>query len=175
MSSTPVFIWGSTVRELGSKTATEVDFNAGHKLELAEHLSLDLSATYYVYPSDSTANYVEATAVARVAYNEISAGLGVSFAPWQAGTRDEQGQSHRNSYIFVEAACEISRRSLKLTSSLGYERGYFDEVEQGGKWDWSIRAATNLSAAKISLAYIGTNKPGHDGTLVASLFFDLGP
>lgn len=117
-------------------------------------------------------NYVETTAVARAERGGFSAGLGYSFVPKQGGTRDDAGR-HRNHYLFAEAAYEVPGVPVTLTTSAGYERGYFDEVAGGGKWDWSFGAEAKLARARLGLHYTGSDAPGHHGTVVASLFLDL--
>lgn len=164
--------WGSTVKEPKTKLAAELQLFAGYELALTDNLSLDVSANYYAYPSDWESNYVETTAVARVDLGDASAALGWSFVPKQRGTSDETGR-HRNGYVFAEASLELPGTPVRFTSSLGYESGYFDEVVEGGKWDWSIGAETNLEDARIALAYVGSDASGHGDTLVASLNYDF--
>jgi len=35
--------------------------------------------------------------------------------------------------------------------------GFFDEVEQGGKWDWSLGIEAELDDAKLGLAYLDSD------------------
>ena len=89
--------WGST---LGHGSQTEIDLTAGYEAEVSKVFGVDLFATYYAYPSDGSANYVEATAVIKATRGPASASLGISYAPPQRGTRDESGRGHRNGYAF---------------------------------------------------------------------------
>ena len=70
---------------------------------------MDLFATYYAYPSDGDANYVEGTAVMKTTRGPASASLGVSYAPPQRGTRDESGHGHGNTYVFGSAECALPK------------------------------------------------------------------
>ena len=164
--------WTSTVEEPETKLAAELQLFAGYELALTDKLSLDVSANYYAYHSDWEFNYVEMTAVARVDLGDASAALGWSFVPKQGGTSDETSR-HRNGYVFAEASYELPGTPVRLTSSLGYESGYFDGVVEGGKWDWSIGAETKFEDARIALAYVGSDTSGHGDTLVASQNFDF--
>jgi uncharacterized protein (TIGR02001 family) len=161
-------LWGST---LGHGSQTEIDLTAGYEAEISKIVSVDLFATYDAYPSDGSANYAEATAVMKVARGPASASLGVSFAPPQRGTRDESGRGHANAYVFGAVEYEVPKSPVTLKAGLGYERGWFDEVEHGGKRDWSIGAEVAFAPAKAGLAYVGSNADGGDRhALVASLF-----
>jgi uncharacterized protein (TIGR02001 family) len=161
--------WGSTIKEPGTKLDVEIDLYAGYEWALTNAIALDLSATYYAYPGDWDANYVETTAIARVTSGNASAGLGFSYVPHQSGTRDEFGR-HRSRYVYAEASYEMPGTPLKLISTIGHERGYFDEVEGGGKWDWAIGTEIAVSTVRAGVTYVGTGAAGHDDCLVASLF-----
>lgn len=163
-------VWSST---LGHGTQTEVDFTGGYSKELSKSLSLDFSSTFYSYPSHCSENYYEATAAATATGGGAEASLGYSFVPGQRGTRDENGRRHRNGYVFAKGSYEVPRTPVSVNASFGYERGWFDEVERGGKWDWSLGAEVKLKPARIGLAYVGSNADADAGrrhALVGSLF-----
>jgi uncharacterized protein (TIGR02001 family) len=162
-------LWGST---LGHGSQTEVDVTAGYSRDLTKALSIDLSATYYAYPSGGDANYLEMAAAGKAVRGPATVSLGVAFVPRQRGTR-EDGRGHRNAYAFGAAEYAVPKTPVTLTAGLGYERGWFDEVARGGKWDWSLGAEASLAPAKAGLAYVGSNADGgHRHALVASLFFE---
>jgi uncharacterized protein (TIGR02001 family) len=162
--------WGST---LGHGSETEIDLTAGYEAEVSKAVGVDLFATYYTYPSDGSANYVEATAVMKATRGPASASLGVSYAPPQRGTRDESGRGHGNAYVFGAVDYAVPKSPVTLKAGLGYERGWFDEVDHGGKWDWTLGGEVELKPAKLGIAYIGSNADGGDRhALVASLFLE---
>jgi len=163
-------IWGST---LGHRSEFEVDLTAGYAAELSQHVSLDLSGTWYAYPSGGGDDYLEATGIATVTRGQESASLGVSYAPSQRATRSEDGRRHDNAYLFGTAEYALPEAPVTLKAGLGYERGAFDEVERGGKLDWSIGGEVEIKPAKLSLAYVGSNADGDDRhALVASAFLE---
>jgi uncharacterized protein (TIGR02001 family) len=166
-------IWASTIRDPGSKTDAEVDLYAGYGVELSEEIGIDFMATYYAYPSDGESNYLEGSATLALTSGIIEAGLGLSFVPKQSATEDDERRRRRNSYFFAQAAIALPDTPVKLTAAAGYERGFFDEADHGGKWDWTAGVEIALSPIRAAVAYIGSDAPDKDDCLVASLFFDF--
>ncbi|MEA3081004.1 MAG: hypothetical protein QOD54_672 [Sphingomonadales bacterium] len=165
-------VWASTLERPGDPTSSEVDFTAGYEKDLSEHFSIDLSGTSFAYPSAGADNYFEATAIVTTTRGRASASAGVSYIPRQRATRDEQGRGHDNSYLFGTAEYGLPRTPVTLKAGLGYERGAFDEVEHGGKWDWTLGGEVKLKPAKLGLAYVGSNAGAGDRhALVATLSF----
>ena len=56
-------------------------------------------------------------------------------------------------------------------AEVGHERGVFDEVDGGGKWDWTVGGRLAVNKLRISFSYCGTDA-GRDA-LVASLLLDF--
>ena len=140
-------LWGST---LGHGSDVEVDLSGGYDADLSDHLDLDVSANLYTYPTTHDASYVETTAIATYSRGPASAKLGLSYVPPQGSTR-------ANTSVFTQASYEVPKSPVSLTASLGYERGWFDEVEHGGKWDWSLGTEVALKPTRLCLTYIGSN------------------
>ncbi|HEY0630181.1 MAG TPA: TorF family putative porin [Sphingomicrobium sp.] len=164
-------IWSSTIEEPGFEADVEFDLTGGYSVELVESLSLDLSATYYLYPSEQSSNYVEGTATVEYAQGPATLSASVSFVPRQSGTKDEDDRKRRNSYWFLGAAYQLPKLPLTVTAGLGHEAGFFDEVEQGGKWDWSLGASVAFESLRLGVTYTGTDI--EEDALVASLALDL--
>ena len=154
--------WASTIREEGDG-ALELDVAAGYAAQLTNALGLDLSGTYFFYPSDKSSNYFEATAIATFERGPASASLGVSIVPEQEGTRDEMGRARPNRYFFASFDHELGETPVTLSARLGHERGAFDEVEHGGKWDWTIAADVEVRRMTLELAYVGSSVAERDG------------
>jgi uncharacterized protein (TIGR02001 family) len=163
-------VWASTLGSPRGAVDSEWDFSAGYEAALTEKLSLDLYATYVAYPKAGDESYVEATAIASAELGTGSASLGASFVPRQRGTRDEDGRGRRNFYLFVEGAYAIPKTPLSLTARAGRERGWFDDVERGGKWDWSVSAQAEVHSARLGIAYSGSNADSDRHGIIASLF-----
>ena len=159
-------LWGST---LGHDDQTEVDFTGGFAKDLSDDLSIDLSGTYFAYPEAESDNYVEATALVTATRGDASFGLGVSYAPPQGGTGHDG-----NAYVFGTTDYAVPKTPLTLKAELGYERGAFDEVAHGGKWDWTLGGEVAFKPARLGLAYVGSNADGGDRhALVASAFVEF--
>jgi uncharacterized protein (TIGR02001 family) len=164
-------VWSSTIRQDDFDADIEIDLVGGYALDLSDKLSLDFSATYYLYPSEPGANYAEATVVVERSIGAAALSAGISFVPPQHGTLGEDGRKKGNRYLFVGASYEVPAFPLTLNAALGHERGFFDEVDQGGKWDWSLGASLKRDHVRLGAAYTGTDA-GSDA-LVASLFFEF--
>lgn len=165
--------WASTIRDRGSKTSAEVDLYAGYEVALSDAVSIDLVTTYYAYPSDGGSNYLEASATLKLSQGMFETGLGLSIVPKQAATEDESGRRHRSNYVFAQETVTLPGTAIKLNVATGYERGFFDESPNGGKWDWTAGVELDLSPVRGGIAYIGTDAPGEGDCLVASLFFEF--
>lgn len=164
-------LWASTIEDSDFAADVELDFTGGYALDIFANLSLDMSATYYVYPSEPGSNYVEVMAALERSKGPTILTAGVSFVPEQRGSRDDHGSKRRNAYWFAGASYELRKVPLTLGARFGRERGIFDEVEHGGKWDWCLDASLKLEPFRMGVAYSGTDA-GKDA-LVASLFVDL--
>ncbi len=163
--------WTSTLERPGDPTDSEVDLTAGFSKDLSEALNVDLSGSFFAYPSAAPDNYYEATALVTATHGDATGGIGFSYIPRQRATRDDSGAGHDNAYLFGTLDFAIPRTPVTLKSGIGYERGAFDEVEHGGKWDWTLGCEVEFKPVKLGLAYVGSNADGGDRhALVASAF-----
>lgn len=159
-------IWSSTIEESGFDADVEIDLTGGYWLEISQGFGLDLSATYYVYPSESGTNYLEATAVVERSAGTTTLKAGFSHVPRQAATRDENGRKRSNSYLFAGTSYKLPEFPLTLSAEVGHESGFFDEVDGSGKWDWTISGKLALKQLRLGLAYCGTDA-GRDAVVVS--------
>lgn len=140
-------LWGST---LGHGSDAEVDLTGGYDAQLSEQVDVDFSANWYTYPTTGDSNYVETSAVVTYSRGPALAKFGISYVP-------PQGSTHANKYLFSQASYDVPKSPVSLTASLGYERGWFDEVEHGAKWDWSFGAEVAAKPAKFCVTYVESN------------------
>lgn len=163
--------WASTLERPGDPTDAEVDFTGGFSKDLSAAFNVDLSGTFFAYPSAGSDNYFEATALATATRGAASGSIGFSYIPRQRATRDDSGAGRDNAYLFGTLDYAIPKTPVMLKAGLGYERGAFDEVEHGGKWDWTLGCEAQFEPVTIGLAYVGSNADGGDRhALVASAF-----
>ncbi len=166
-------VWGSTIDEPGFAAEVEIDLTAGYAVQMAENLQLDLSATYFLYPGEASSNYAEASVVAEMDLGRTSPRFGMSLAPPQRGTEDEEGRAGSNLYSFVGVSHEVGGLPLTLDAELGWERGVFDETPGGGKWDWQLGADYRRGVVRAGLRYSGSDLDGGEDAITALLFLDL--
>jgi uncharacterized protein (TIGR02001 family) len=164
-------VWASTIGGPDVDAHAELDLTAGYSLDITDNLILDMSGTYYLYPGEPGANYVEETIGLELTQGPAAARLGISFAPKQNGTEDDEGKRSSNFYAFAGASYELAKLPLTLNAELGYEEGAFDEAPSGGKWDWQLGAELKLDPARIGFSYVGSEIG--DDALVASLFLEF--
>jgi len=159
-------LWASTIRD-DNKTSTELDFSGGKELELAPAITLDVSATYYAYPSAHSANYVEGTLALSAEHGPFTSKVGISFAPAQRALENEAGKELANAYYFAGAGYKLPNHLPKLSAQFGYERGSFDENLRGGKWDWSLAAEAEVR--RFSVLVMLVDSRASRATLLAGL------
>jgi uncharacterized protein (TIGR02001 family) len=150
-------IWGSLIDETPGGAETEIDFILGYAAEVAPGLTLDAAGTYYEYPSDPDINYFEATSSLSYTIGSATARLGGSYAPPQDNLRDENGRKDDNLYLSGGFDYALQGTPLTLSADAGYETGYFDAASSGGKWDWRLGVAAQLSSFTLSLAYVDSD------------------
>ena len=166
-------LWTSTLGGPDDGADAEIDLTAGYSFDLRGNLSLDVAATYYFYPGEPGANYIDGTITLELVHGPATSRLGFSFAPRQQGTENEQGVKHANGYAFAGVSYELSKLPLTLNAELGYERGAFDETPRGGKWDWQFGGELKVNSCRLGLAYVGNGADGGDDLLLGSLFLEF--
>jgi uncharacterized protein (TIGR02001 family) len=162
-------LWGTSLGE--GPGSLELDATAGFAFDLAETVSIDLSATYYAYSKAGSDNALEATASAELARGPATFSAGASFAPPQPGTRDPKGVKRGNLYAFAGASYTLADTPLTARVQVGREQGPWDGMASGAKWDLAVGLDADLPRARLSAELVGSN--ADDRALVASLFLSL--
>jgi uncharacterized protein (TIGR02001 family) len=169
-------LWASTISETPGGAHLELDLEAGWLFEVSETLSLDVGATYYLYPGDSAANYIEPALTAFYKFGSATARLGLAYIPKQGATRDLSGRKRDNHYAFLGLELPLKGTPVTLDGQIGYERGAFDLSPRGGKWDWQLGGTVAVKGVNLGLAYVdgavrGEDDEVTDPTVVGSLLF----
>lgn len=149
-------LWASTIENDGAGRI-ELDGTVGYGVDLTDALSLDLAATYYWYPGHASSNAIELTAAVEGKRGPLTARLGLSVAPPQNGTRDDDGRRRTNVYAVVSASYAVPDTPVSLRAQLGREQGPWDMRFSGAKWDYVIGAEAALKRASVSLDLVGSN------------------
>jgi uncharacterized protein (TIGR02001 family) len=158
-SSTGLYggVWSSTIAETEGGANLEIDAIAGYSTQLTEKLNVDVKLTYYLYPSDDALNYGEGIVTLSWDAGPVVPKVGVAYAPPQNNFRDEFGVKQDNLYLFTGVDYEIEGTPVTLNAQIGYERGYLDVNDDGGKLDWQLGVSANVLGAKVGLSYIDSN------------------
>lgn len=149
--------WASTIAETTGGAKAEVDWLAGYATTVTSKVNLELAVSYYSYPSDGSANYLESTATFSYSLGRFTPKLGASYAPKQSNMRDESGRKRDNFYSFAGLDVEVPGAPVVFKAQLGHEQGLFDLVENGGKWDWQVGGTARLKGFDVGLAYVDSN------------------
>lgn len=164
--------WGSTL----SGSQTELQLGIGYSRDIFRQLNLEVSLSYYAYPSDASSNYFEGAAILSHRIGAVTPRIGIEYAPRQAHLRDDDGSKRDNFYAFLAVDLAVRGTPVTIGGQLGYETGLFDTRAPGGKWDWRVGANAETKWLNFGLAYIDSNgrlidRRGRDlagETLVAS-------
>ncbi len=145
--------WGSTL----SGTDVELQLGLGYSADIFSGLNLELSLSYYAYPSDSSSNYVEGAAALSYPVGAFTPKLGLEYAPRQAHLRDENGVRRDNLYAYFGLDLSLAGTPVTVGGQVGYETGLFDTRPRAGKWDWRVGAEAETKWLNFGIAYIDSN------------------
>ncbi len=174
-------VWSSSIAESEGGADAEVDLVAGFATEVEGGIALDLALSYYLYPSDGAISYVEASATVSRAFGPATPRLGISYAPAQGTMRDTFGIERDNVHLLAGLEIAVPGAPVTLDGEIGYESGYFDVCETGGKLDWRLGATLAMHGFSLGLHYTDSDtmlrdERGRDlagATVVASLGFSF--
>lgn len=146
-------LWGSTLGGQG----LELDPALGYSAELGGGLSLNLSATYYVYPHDESSNALETALAVGAERGAWSFAAGADLAPAPRGTRDEMDDRRSNFHLFGNAGYAFPNLPLVARGQIGRETGPWAMRDHGPKWDWTVGVEWSAGASRLSIEHIGSN------------------
>jgi uncharacterized protein (TIGR02001 family) len=173
-------LWASSISESSGGANLEIDLAGGWLFALSERLSLDVGATYYLYPGDNSANYIEPMLAAAYQIGAVKTRLTIAYVPPQGATRGAAGRKRDNVYASIGSELPISRTPVTLYGEVGYEHGAFDFARRGAKWDWQLGGTLDVKGVSLGLAYVDSTIDGEaeegtegatDATVVGSLLF----
>jgi len=172
--------WGSNISRTEGGARVELDLAGGFEWERGP-ISADLSVTYYTNPGDSALNYAEASAVITYDAGAFKPHVGFSYVPPQSATRRETGGKADNVYLTAGADFAVPHTPVTISGQIGYERGFFDYNDKGGKFDWHIGAGVHYRDIGFQLSYVDSSVHVRDGgkdlakaALLAQLSFSFG-
>jgi uncharacterized protein (TIGR02001 family) len=140
-----VSAWGSNVADNGGDDI-ELDLVAGFAYDIG-NVTLDVNATYYVYPGVSSFNYVELIGRASAPVGKGEVGLTFAYVPSQNNTGNQD-----NTYVAIDGSMPLGDTPLSLNGSFGFENGAFGD----NKKDWSLGVSAELGKLTLGVAYVDT-------------------
>jgi uncharacterized protein (TIGR02001 family) len=175
--------WGSNLAGWGTFGGSnmELDLIAGYKASIGEGATIDVGATWYMYPggfdnTDFIEPYVKvsgtvgpASLTAGVAYAPKQEALGAWFANGAAaaaGVYTDPGDKNDNLYLWGDVAAGVPDTGLTLKGHIGYSEGnaglgpFATSVAPTGEyWDWLLGADYVVPGTPLTLgvAYIDTD------------------
>lgn len=175
--------WGSNLSGWGTFGGAnmELDLIAGFKAKLGDSATLDVGATWYMYPSgfDNT-DFIEPYVKLSGTTGPLSLTAGAAYAPkqealgaWYAdgaaaaeGVYTDPGDKNYNLYLWGDAAAGIPDTGLTLKAHIGYSKGndglgpFATSVAPTGEyWDWLLGVDFVIPGTPLTVgaAYIDTD------------------
>ena len=140
-----VSAWGSNIAA-NAGDDIEVDLVAGFAHEFG-NVTLDVNATYYIYPGASDFNYLELISRASAPVGKGEVGLTFAYVPSQTNTGNLD-----NTYVAIDGSMPLGDTPLSLTGSFGFEDGAFGD----NKKDWSLGVSAEFGKLTVGVAYVDT-------------------
>ncbi|HEX7874846.1 MAG TPA: TorF family putative porin [Sphingobium sp.] len=175
--------WGSNLAGWGTFGGAnmELDLIAGFKKEVTPGITVDVGATWYMYPGgyDNT-DFIEPYVKLSGSIGPASATLGVAYAPKQEAlgpaylssddiaanfpNPTQPGAKDDNLYIYGDIAGGVPGTPVTLKAHLGHSNGnrglgvFGTSVSPTGDyWDWLVGADFALGNVVLGVAYVDTN------------------
>ncbi|WP_374414188.1 TorF family putative porin [Novosphingobium colocasiae] len=178
-----VATWGSNLAGWGTFGGSnmELDIVAGFKTEISPGLTVDVGATWYMYPGgfDNT-DFIEPYVKLSGALGPVGVTVGVAYAPkqealgaWYANGFEaccvgysNEGDKNDNLYIWTDVSAAIPSTPVTLKAHIGYSKGndglgpFATSVAPTGEYlDWLIGADVAIPGTPVTLgvAYVDTD------------------
>jgi uncharacterized protein (TIGR02001 family) len=187
-------VWGSNLSGWGTFLGCncELDIFGGFKFPIAEGATLDIGATWYMYPgglddTDFIEPYVKlsgtlgpATLTGAVFYAPQQEALGRVYytgAAAAAGLPDDPGDKEDNIYLSGDAVVGIPNSPVSLRAHLGYSDGNSglgpngtSIAPTGSYLDWNLGADLTWKGLTLGVSYIDTDISGEDSAYLLPNF-----
>lgn len=165
--------WASTLRGWGASGGAdlELDLIGGYRFNVTEGGTLDVGATWYLYPGGArNSGVIEPYAKLSGTIGPLTALAGVAYAPKQqalanvSGTGGSRSRSEDNLYLWGDFSAGIPRTPVTARAHIGYSDGNpglgpngASMAPTGRYWDWSLGADYALGAVTLGAAYVDTD------------------
>ena len=175
--------WGSNLSGWGTFGGSnmELDIIAGFKAPLNDNATVDIGATWYMYPSGfNNTDFIEPYVKLSGTTGPLSLTAGVAYAPKQealgawyadgaaaaAGVYTDPGDKNDNLYLWGDAAAGVPNTGLTLKAHFGYSKGndglgpFATSVAPTGEYaDWLLGADYAIAGTPLTVgvAYTDTD------------------
>ena len=175
--------WGSNLAGWGTFGGAnmELDLVAGFKAPIGGGGTVDIGATWYMYPSGfNNTDFIEPYVKLSGTTGPVSLTAGVAYAPKQealgawyangaaaaAGVYTDPGDKNDNLYLWGDAAAGIPNTGLTVKGHIGYSNGneglgpFATSVAPTGEyWDWLVGVDYVIPSTPLTVgvAYVDTD------------------
>lgn len=167
-------VWGSNLAGWGQFGGSnmELDLIAGYKLPVSDVITVDVGATWYMYPGGSNiTDFIEPYVKVSGSFGPASLTAGVAYAPaqealgnWAATPQSVAGDKEDNLYLWGDISGAIPSTPVTLKAHLGYSDGNpglgpngTSIAPTGTYFDWMLGADLTISKVTFGVAYVDTN------------------
>ncbi|MCE7798323.1 TorF family putative porin [Sphingobium sufflavum] len=186
-------VWGSNLAGWGQFGGSnmELDLIAGYKLPVGDAVTVDVGATWYMYPGGSNeTDFIEPYVKVSGTFGPAALTAGVAYAPaqealgnWSAHPQSRIGDKEDNLYLWGDVSGGIPSTPVTVKAHLGYSDGNpglgpngTSIAPTGTYFDWMLGADLALGKVTLGVAYVDTSikraerlaLPGFSNTLDGS-------
>ncbi len=170
----------------------ELDLIGGYKAKLADHATLDVGLTWYMYPggADKT-DFAEPYAKLTGTAGPATLTAGVAYAPkqqaigkWYNSGADaanavynHPGAKDDNLYLWGDGALAIAGTPITGKAHIGHSRGQGGlgpnataVAPTGSYWDWSLGADATYRNLTFNVSYVDTDISNRDANYLRPSF-----
>ena len=170
----------------------ELDLIGGYKAKLADHATLDLGLTWYMYPggADKT-DFAEPYAKLTGTAGPATLTAGIAYAPEQQaigkwynsgadaanGIYNNPGAKDDNLYLWGDGALAVAGTPITARAHVGHSRGQdglgpnATAVSPTGRyWDWSLGADVAYRNLTVNVSYVDTDISNRTATYLRPSF-----
>ena len=170
----------------------ELDLIGGYKAKLADHATLDLGLTWYMYPggADKT-DFAEPYAKLTGTAGPATLTAGIAYAPEQQaigkwynsgadaanGIYNNPGAKDDNLYLWGDGALAVAGTPITARAHVGHSRGQdglgpnATAVSPTGRyWDWSLGADVAYRNLTVNVSYVDTDLSNRTATYLRPSF-----
>jgi hypothetical protein len=173
-------VWGSNLAGWGTFGGPnlELDVIAGYKTAISDGVTIDVGATWYMYPSGAdTTDFIEPYIKLSGTAGPVGLTAGVAYAPKQealgrffrnaaeaGGPPTAPGDKEDNLYVWGDAVSAIPGTPFTLKAHIGYSEGNDGLGPRGtsvaptGEYlDWSVGVDTTWRNLTLGISYVDTD------------------